>query len=269
MKSPVPHGDTARSTYWRSVSRSSRFIEMNSVQADPWRGHMNSLDWTVLIGYFGVMIAIGFWSHKRVDNVSDFFTAAWQNAVVAVGHLPPHVRLQRGDVHRVRRNLVPVRTHIHGHLVAPDRHRHRDRREALRAPAEPAALPAARGLTARIPQGPLQHPDPAGAGLVRAAAEDRGRRRQVGGHLHPALRLHRHHHHPGHLHHRRHHRHLLHGRRALGRRAHRAGAVHHPVDRRCRDAGRRHGQARWLQRPVDDLGQAPQRPLDPTAYRTR
>jgi Na+/proline symporter len=36
---------------------------------------MNSLDWVVLIGYFGVMIAIGVWSHKRVDNVSDFFTA--------------------------------------------------------------------------------------------------------------------------------------------------------------------------------------------------
>ncbi|MFJ2818619.1 sodium:solute symporter family protein [Streptomyces sp. NPDC087294] len=36
---------------------------------------MNSLDWAVLIGYFGVMVAIGLWSHKRVDDVSDFFTA--------------------------------------------------------------------------------------------------------------------------------------------------------------------------------------------------
>ncbi|CAM5443003.1 sodium:solute symporter family protein [Streptomyces xanthochromogenes] len=36
---------------------------------------MNSLDWAVLIGYFGVMVAIGIWSHRRVDNVSDFFTA--------------------------------------------------------------------------------------------------------------------------------------------------------------------------------------------------
>ncbi|MEJ8648722.1 sodium:solute symporter family protein [Streptomyces sp. MS1.AVA.3] len=36
---------------------------------------MNSLDWAVLIGYFGVVIAIGVWSHKRVDDVSDFFTA--------------------------------------------------------------------------------------------------------------------------------------------------------------------------------------------------
>jgi Na+/proline symporter len=36
---------------------------------------MNGLDWAVLIGYFGVMVAIGVWSHKRVDNVSDFFTA--------------------------------------------------------------------------------------------------------------------------------------------------------------------------------------------------
>ncbi|MFJ9414641.1 sodium:solute symporter family protein [Streptomyces sp. NPDC101227] len=36
---------------------------------------MNSLDWAVLIGYFGVMIAIGVWSHRRVDDVGDFFTA--------------------------------------------------------------------------------------------------------------------------------------------------------------------------------------------------
>ncbi|MGY0485948.1 sodium:solute symporter family protein [Streptomyces sp. WG-D5] len=36
---------------------------------------MNSLDWAVLIAYFGVMVAIGVWSHKRVDDVSDFFTA--------------------------------------------------------------------------------------------------------------------------------------------------------------------------------------------------
>jgi Na+/proline symporter len=36
---------------------------------------MNSLDWAVLVGYFGVMVAIGLWSHKRVGNVSDFFTA--------------------------------------------------------------------------------------------------------------------------------------------------------------------------------------------------
>ncbi|MCI3241198.1 sodium:solute symporter family protein [Streptomyces spinosisporus] len=36
---------------------------------------MNSLDWAVLIGYFGVMVAIGIWSHKQVGNVSDFFTA--------------------------------------------------------------------------------------------------------------------------------------------------------------------------------------------------
>src|SRR6476646_7512093 len=46
-------------------------------KADPWKGQqrMNGLDWAVLIGYFGVMVAIGLWSHKRVDNVSDFFTA--------------------------------------------------------------------------------------------------------------------------------------------------------------------------------------------------
>ncbi|MFC8505704.1 sodium:solute symporter family protein [Streptomyces sp. NPDC057411] len=36
---------------------------------------MNSLDWAVLIAYFGVMVAIGVWSHKRVEDVSDFFTA--------------------------------------------------------------------------------------------------------------------------------------------------------------------------------------------------
>ena len=36
---------------------------------------MNGFDWTVLIAYFGVMIAIGLWSHKRVDDVGDYFTA--------------------------------------------------------------------------------------------------------------------------------------------------------------------------------------------------
>ncbi|MEV6007513.1 sodium:solute symporter family protein [Streptomyces sp. NPDC051976] len=36
---------------------------------------MNSLDWVVLIAYFGVMLAIGLWSHKRVDDVGDYFTA--------------------------------------------------------------------------------------------------------------------------------------------------------------------------------------------------
>ncbi|WP_328465038.1 sodium:solute symporter family protein [Streptomyces sp. NBC_00448] len=36
---------------------------------------MNSLDWTVLIAYFGVMVVIGLWSHKRVDDVGDYFTA--------------------------------------------------------------------------------------------------------------------------------------------------------------------------------------------------
>ncbi|GHH68842.1 sodium-coupled permease [Streptomyces sulfonofaciens] len=36
---------------------------------------MNGFDWAVLIGYFGVMAAIGYWSHKRVNDVSDFFTA--------------------------------------------------------------------------------------------------------------------------------------------------------------------------------------------------
>lgn len=63
---------------------------------------MNSLDWAVLIGYFGIMVAIGVWSHKRVDDVSDFFTAAWQDALVAFRHLAPHVRLQRRHVHRIQ-----------------------------------------------------------------------------------------------------------------------------------------------------------------------
>ncbi|GHJ39809.1 sodium:solute symporter family protein [Streptomyces sp. TS71-3] len=36
---------------------------------------MNGFDWAVLIAYFGVMAAIGWWSHKRVSDVSDFFTA--------------------------------------------------------------------------------------------------------------------------------------------------------------------------------------------------
>src|SRR5882757_2768145 len=44
-------------------------------QGGPPGGDMNSLDWAVLIAYFGVMVAIGVWSHKRVDDVGDYFTA--------------------------------------------------------------------------------------------------------------------------------------------------------------------------------------------------
>lgn len=88
---------------------------------------MNSLDWAVLIGYFGVMVAIGVWSHKRVDDVADFFTAAWQDAVVALGHLAPHVRVQRGDVHGVCGDRVHLRSHFVRDLVLPHRDRHRDR----------------------------------------------------------------------------------------------------------------------------------------------
>ncbi|GAA1900040.1 sodium:solute symporter family protein [Streptantibioticus ferralitis] len=36
---------------------------------------MNGFDWAVLVAYFGVMVAIGVWSHRRVGDVSDFFTA--------------------------------------------------------------------------------------------------------------------------------------------------------------------------------------------------
>ncbi|MBM9505117.1 sodium:solute symporter family protein [Actinacidiphila acididurans] len=36
---------------------------------------MNSLDWLVLVAYFGVMIGIGVWSHARVGDVGDYFTA--------------------------------------------------------------------------------------------------------------------------------------------------------------------------------------------------
>ncbi|MER7173538.1 sodium:solute symporter family protein [Streptomyces mesophilus] len=36
---------------------------------------MNSLDWVVLGAYFFVMVGIGLWSKKRVENIADFFTA--------------------------------------------------------------------------------------------------------------------------------------------------------------------------------------------------
>jgi Na+/proline symporter len=29
----------------------------------------------MVCGYFVLMVAIGWWSHRRVNNVSDFFTA--------------------------------------------------------------------------------------------------------------------------------------------------------------------------------------------------
>ena len=36
---------------------------------------MSVLDWIVLGLYFLLMIGIGFWSHRRVHNASDYFTA--------------------------------------------------------------------------------------------------------------------------------------------------------------------------------------------------
>jgi Na+/proline symporter len=33
------------------------------------------LDWTMVCAYFALMIVIGWWSHRRVKNVKDFFTA--------------------------------------------------------------------------------------------------------------------------------------------------------------------------------------------------
>ncbi|MFD2416303.1 sodium:solute symporter family protein [Amycolatopsis pigmentata] len=35
---------------------------------------MHALDWTMVCGYFALMVVIGWWSHRRVSNVSDFFT---------------------------------------------------------------------------------------------------------------------------------------------------------------------------------------------------
>jgi solute:Na+ symporter, SSS family len=35
---------------------------------------MTGLDWVAVCGYFAVMLAIGYWSHKRVNSVSDYFT---------------------------------------------------------------------------------------------------------------------------------------------------------------------------------------------------
>ncbi|ANY08336.1 sodium:solute symporter family protein [Pseudonocardia sp. HH130630-07] len=36
---------------------------------------MHALDWSALIGYFVLMLAIGWWSYRRVGDVADFFTA--------------------------------------------------------------------------------------------------------------------------------------------------------------------------------------------------
>ncbi|KAF4406231.1 MULTISPECIES: sodium:solute symporter family protein [Streptomyces] len=36
---------------------------------------MHALDWTVVCGYFGVMVAIGWWSRRRVHDVKDFYLA--------------------------------------------------------------------------------------------------------------------------------------------------------------------------------------------------
>ncbi|SFS97737.1 sodium:solute symporter family protein [Saccharopolyspora flava] len=36
---------------------------------------MHALDWVMVIGYFGLMVAIGWWSHRRVKTDKDFFIA--------------------------------------------------------------------------------------------------------------------------------------------------------------------------------------------------
>ncbi|WP_431032068.1 sodium:solute symporter family protein [Streptomyces sp. P6-2-1] len=36
---------------------------------------MHAFDWTVMCAYFGLMVLIGWWSHRRVGDVKDFFTA--------------------------------------------------------------------------------------------------------------------------------------------------------------------------------------------------
>lgn len=37
---------------------------------------MSGLDWVAVCGYFVVMLGIGYWSHKRVRTVSDYFTGS-------------------------------------------------------------------------------------------------------------------------------------------------------------------------------------------------
>ena len=104
---------------------------------------MNSLDWAVLIGYFGVMVAIGLWSHKRVDNVSDFFTAG--------GKMPWWLS---GISHHMSGYSAVMFTGYAGiaytygvtvlrHLVAPDRHRHR-------ASAPSSSRPGSTGCARRL-----------------------------------------------------------------------------------------------------------------------
>ena len=147
---------------------------------------MTALDWAVLIGYFGVMVAIGVWSHKRVDNVSDFFTAGGKmpwwlsgishhmsgySAVMFTGYAG--IAYNYGVTSFVPgRFPIAIGIAIGAKLFAPRLNRLRSKHGVV--------------LPAGIPEEPLQPADPAGAGLVRRAAEDRGRRRQVGGHRHPA-----------------------------------------------------------------------------------
>ena len=117
---------------------------------------MNGLDWTVLIGYFGVMVAIGVWSHKRVDNVSDFFTAG--------GKMPWWLS---GISHHMSGYSAVMFTGYAGIAYTygvtsfvtwsfPIAHRHRASAPSCSRPAQPAAVAAARGLAAGVPEEPLQ-----------------------------------------------------------------------------------------------------------------
>ena len=107
---------------------------------------------------------------------------------MAVRHLAPHVRLQRGDVHRLRRHRVHLRRHVLRHLGA-------SRSRIGIAIGAKLFAPRLNRLRSRLHvASPLEYlknrynlQHPAGARLVRHAAEDRGRRRQVGGHRHPVV----------------------------------------------------------------------------------
>ena len=218
---------------------------------------MNGLDWAVLIAYFGVMVAIGVWSHKRVDDVSDFFTAGGKmpwwlsgishhmsgySAVMFTGYAG--IAYTYGVTSFVTWSF-PIALGIAHRL------------QAVRAAHQPVAFAAPCGLPAGVPEEPLRPEDPAGAGLVRGAAEDRGRGRQVGRDRHPVVRLHRHLPQPGHPHHRRDHGRLLHDRRPVGRRAHRIGPVRHPAAGRRRDVRRRRRQTRRPRRLLRTSGTSP------------
>ena len=194
---------------------------------------MALLDWVALGGYFVVMLLIGLWSHRRSA------TSATTSPVAAGcrGGSPASPTTCPATARRCSWPTRPSPTATASRSTSGRSCRSRWApvwAPWVRAAVEPAAAALRGRLAAGVPRHALQRAHPAGARLERRPAEGVRRGREVGVGGRPAECVRRHvrcDRHPGH---RRRHPPLLHGRRALGGRAHRLRPVRHPGRRGAR-----------------------------------